>query len=65
MSAACMQVMAQRTRNLAGNRLAALLAVVFLLAALPAAAQQPGDKSSSISKVVRLNRAPVSKEVLT
>jgi predicted Zn-dependent peptidase len=38
-----------------------------LLVALPVAAQQPaaaGEKTSSVSKVERLNRAPVSKEVL-
>jgi zinc protease len=35
-----------------------------LLAVTPAAGQQPGEKASSVSKVVRLNRAPVSKEVL-
>ncbi len=64
MSAANMPMMVQRTKTLAGNRLVALFAGLVLLAALPVAAQQPGDKSSSISKVVRLNRAPVSKEVL-
>jgi len=40
------------------------MATALLLVALPAAGQQPGDKGSSISKVTRLNRAPVSKEVL-
>jgi len=64
MRAANLQAMARRTRTVAANRLAALVAGFFLLAAIPAAAQQPGDKSSSVSKVVRLNRAPVSKEVL-
>jgi len=40
------------------------LAAAVLAAAMPAAAQQPGDKSTSVSKAVRLGRAPVSKEVL-
>jgi zinc protease len=51
---------ARRATRLPG---AAIVAAAVLLA-LPAAAQQPGDKGSSVSKVVRLNRAPVSKDVL-
>ncbi len=42
----------------------AALAAAAVLLALPAAAQQPGEKGTSVSKVARLNRAPVSKDVL-
>jgi zinc protease len=40
------------------------LAILLAGTALPLCAQQPGEKSVPVSKAVRLNRAPVSKEVL-
>src|SRR6202451_862147 len=42
----------------------AVLAATAMLAFSPAARAQGQDKSTSVSKVERLNRAPVSKEIL-
>ena len=55
---------AHRQTRFVGALLAAP-AFAFLFSAFPAAAQQqPPDKTTPTSKVVRLNRAPVSKEIL-
>jgi zinc protease len=55
-----------KTSTILNGNMAIAVAGGLLMAAWPLAAQQPpmSDKSTSPSKVVRLNRAPVSKEVL-
>jgi len=53
-----------RTVRAISKRSSAATVACGLFLAAPAGAQQPGDKSTSTSKVVRMNRAPVSTEVL-
>jgi zinc protease len=58
------RVIDSRTSRPVARAASFALAGMLLGLTWPAAAQQPGEKSVPVSKAERLNRAPVSKEVL-